>query len=58
MHLALGTDKNTIEKTVKQYADSPRHGNWAAAKPVTLSDHNQMLRFTRDILVKYMKRCR
>ena len=58
MHLGLGTDKNMIEKTVKQYADSPRHGNWAAAKPVTLSDHNQMLRFTRDILVKYMNRCR
>ena len=56
MHLALGTDQDTIEKTVKRYADSARHGNWGTAKPVTLSIHNQMLRFTRDILVKYMMR--
>ena len=54
MHAALETDRNTIQKMVKQYADPLRHGNWEKTKPVTLSNHNQILRFTRDILVRYM----
>ena len=54
MHLALGTDRNTIENTVKQYADPIRHGNWIDAKETTGEEKWEMLLFTRDILVKYM----
>ena len=52
MHSALGTDKNTIDSTVKQYADPRRHGN--RPKAITLQKHEEMLRLTQSILVKYM----
>ena len=55
MHSALGTDQNTIKIKVQQYADPVRHGNWLEANRLALSDHQEMLRFTRSILVAYMK---
>ena len=54
MHSALGTDRNTIDNMVKQYADPMRHGNWSKAMPITLQKHHEMLRLTQNILAKYM----
>ena len=54
MHSALGTNKATIENTVKDYADPLRHGNWAKGKLTTTSERWDMLCLTRDILVQYM----
>jgi len=33
MHATLGTDKATIDATVKRFADPIRHGNWIKAQP-------------------------
>ena len=54
MHSALGTDKATIEKTVKNYADPVRHGTWDDAKKMNRLQRWEMQSLTRDILVKYM----
>lgn len=54
MHSALGTDRSIIVDTVKQYADPTRHGNWMGAKEPTAGNRFEMLRLTRDVLIKYM----
>ena len=54
MHSTLGTDRTVITNTVKQYADTVRHGNWIRAKPTTKMERWRMLCLARDILVKYM----
>jgi hypothetical protein len=53
-HAALGTDRDVIISTVKDYADAVRHGNWVNAKPTNKFQRWQMLSLTRDILVKYL----
>jgi hypothetical protein len=54
MHDALGTDKNMIEKDVKFYADSVRHGNWINTPVTDKHIRWKMLKLTRDILNKYL----
>ena len=54
MHLALGTDQATIENRIKQYADPKRHGNWKEEKKITIKEHREMLKLTREILIKYI----
>ncbi len=54
MHAALGTNQDSITRTVKTYADPIRHGNWAAAKPTDGAIRTAMLLVTRDILNRYM----
>jgi len=54
MHLALGTDRATIDSTVKNFADPIRHGNWVNAKPTDGDGRWRMLLLTRDILLKYL----
>ena len=58
MHAALGTDRDTIEREVKTYADPVRHGNWVAAKPTTGAMRTAMLRVARDVLRKYLDHAR
>jgi hypothetical protein len=55
MHSALGTDKRTIEGTIKTYADPVRHGNWINAKSTDSLMRWKMLSLTRDILIKYLE---
>jgi hypothetical protein len=54
MHSALGTERDVITTTVKQYADAVRHGNWVNAKPTNTLERWKMLSLTCDILVKYL----
>ena len=54
MHSALGTDKQTIEETIKIFADPVRHGNWVNAKDTDGVMRWKMLVLTRDILLKYL----
>ena len=54
MHDALGTKRNEIKSTVKNYADAVRHGNWVNAKTTNKFERWKMLSLTRDILVKYL----
>src|SRR5215510_807843 len=54
MHETLGTDKHTITKTIKEFADPIRHGNWINAKRTDKFVRWEMLALTRDILVKYL----
>jgi hypothetical protein len=54
MHNALGTDRETITSTIKEYADPVRHGNWMNVKPTDKFIRWRMLALTRDILVKYV----
>jgi hypothetical protein len=54
MHAALGTDRATIETTVKQFADPVRHGNWVDAPPTDGQIRWRMLLLTRDILSRYL----
>jgi len=54
MHTAIGTERDAITTTVKQYADAVRHGNWVNAKPTNKYERWKMLSLTRDILVKYL----
>ena len=54
MHSTLGTDRDAILGTVKQYADAVRHGDWVSAKPTNKVERWNMLSLTRDILVRYM----
>ena len=54
MHDALGTDRASIETTIKDYADPVRHGNWIRAKPTDKFIRWRMLKMTRKILGKYV----
>lgn len=54
MHVALGTDRQLITTTIKQYADPVRHGNWVNAKPTDNLIRWRMLALTRDILKRYL----
>ncbi|MCJ7600238.1 MAG: hypothetical protein MUO63_01905 [Desulfobulbaceae bacterium] len=54
MHATLGTERDVITSTVKEYADAVRHGNWVNAKPTNKHERWKMLSLTRDILVKYL----
>ena len=54
MHAALGTDRSSIEATIKDYADPIRHGNWVNAKPTNKHERWKMLMLTRTILEKYL----
>ena len=54
MHATLGTERDAISATVKQYADAVRHGNWVNVKPTNKLERWKMLALTRDILVKYL----
>jgi hypothetical protein len=54
MHEALGTNKEIIDRTVKDYADPIRHGNWINAKATTSQMRWDMLSLTRKILLSYL----
>ena len=54
MHRVLGTDRQSITSTVKDFADPVRHGNWIKAKTTDKFVRWHMLELTRDILVKYL----
>lgn len=54
MHAALGSDRGSITRTIKDYADPIRHGNWVDAKPTDSVTRWSMLQLTRNILVKYL----
>jgi hypothetical protein len=54
MHAALGTDRESITKTVKEYADAVRHGSWVGARPTTGSDRWKMASLTRAVLTRYL----
>ncbi|UCU99486.1 hypothetical protein [Acidovorax radicis] len=56
LHDALGTDRASIDNTIKVYADPVRHGNWINAKPTDGPTRWKMLVLTRDILLKYLER--
>jgi hypothetical protein len=54
MHDALGTDRDVITAAVKNFADPVRHGNWSNAPTTNAVQRFEMLRVTRDVLVKYL----
>ena len=54
MHTALGTDRDAITTTIKDYADPVRHGNWVNASPTNQYERWRMLLLTRDVLIKYL----
>lgn len=54
MHVALGTDRGTIDATVKNFADPVRHGNWVNAPQTDGVIRWKMLLLTRNILLKYL----
>jgi hypothetical protein len=54
MHAALGSDRGSVTRAIKDYADPIRHGNWVDAKPTDSVIRWRMLQLTRDILVKYL----
>lgn len=54
MHAALGTDRATIDSTIKIFADPVRHGNWVNAKPTDGETRWKMLLLTRNILLSYL----
>jgi hypothetical protein len=54
MHAALGTDRATINATVKDFADPVRHGNWVNAPQIDGNTRWQMLLLTRNILMKFL----
>lgn len=56
MHAALGTDRESIESTVKRRADPVRHGNWIEAPVTTAAVRWEMLWLTREILRKFLDR--
>lgn len=53
-HDVLGTDKESIQAVIKDYADPIRHGAWTSAKPTTAAQRRQMLQLTRNILHAYL----
>jgi hypothetical protein len=54
MHDALGTNRESIEQTVKRFADPVRHGNWIELPTTTGAQRYAMLELTRNILLSYM----
>ena len=54
MHAALGTDRATIDSTIKDFADPVRHGNWVDAKSTDGETRWKMLLLTRNILLSYL----
>jgi hypothetical protein len=54
MHKRLGTRREDIESTIKQFADPVRHGNWINAKYTDKFIRWRMLALTRDVLVRYL----
>lgn len=54
MHAALGTDRVSIDNTVKDFADPIRHGNWVNARTTDSVTRWRMLEKTRDVLLKYL----
>lgn len=54
MHSTLGTTREGINNTIKNYADPVRHGNWAEAKPTTEKIRAEMLLTTRNLLNSYL----
>ena len=55
MHNALGTDRQSIDETIKIYADPIRHGNWSNVKYTDSATRWKMLVLTRHILLKYLE---
>ena len=54
MHTALGTKREEIEKTIRDFADPIRHGNWIDARYTDKYSRWQMLVLTREVLLKYL----
>lgn len=54
MHTALGTNRVTIDATVKNFADPVRHGNWISAPPTDGKIRWEILLLTRNILLGYL----
>ncbi len=54
MHTTLGTDRNTITTTIKNFADPIRHGNWIEFPQTTSTQRFAMLSLTKDILLRYL----
>jgi hypothetical protein len=54
MHDALKTERNTIDRTVKDHANAIRHGNWRELRPTTNEVRWSMLKLTQDVLRRYM----
>ncbi len=54
MHRTLGTDRENITKTIKDFADPIRHGDWINEKYTDKFIRWRMLLLTRDILMKYL----
>jgi hypothetical protein len=54
MHDALGTNRKSIDQTVKNFAAPVRHGNWAELPTTTGAQRYAMLELTRNILLSYM----
>lgn len=55
MHRVLGTQRDEIDQIVKDFATPVRHGDWQTQKPSTSVQRLNMLRLTRDVLVRYAK---
>ncbi|WP_072391959.1 hypothetical protein [Hyphomicrobium sp. CS1GBMeth3] len=55
LHEAVGTTRETIEQSVKRFADPVRHGNWIELPTTTAAQRYEMLKLTRDILLSYLK---
>lgn len=55
MHDALGTNREDIDTFVKDFADPVRHGNWAGLPQTSSQQRLEMLRITRDVLLRYLK---
>jgi hypothetical protein len=54
MHAVLGSDRYSIEREVKRFADPVRHGNWIAAPATDGATRLAMLAFTRNLLSKFL----
>ena len=54
MHLELGTNRDEIIDTIKNYADPVRHGNWVQAKPTDNVIRWKMLSLTKRVLLGYL----
>ena len=54
MHTALGTDRESLTETIKQYADPVRHGNWTNTIPTDKYIRYRILDKTRAILLRYV----
>lgn len=55
MHETLGTNRETIDRVVKRFADPVRHGNWIELPSTTGAQRFEMLKLTHDILLSYLK---